>query len=228
MSNYFNYFTEIEETFVRRRGKSLLLSPLDWALMESWKEREIPLHIVLRAIEQVFDVYDAQPNKKRTIKGLSYCKEEVEAQFLEWSEMQAGRGTVVEAEGAEGAEGGQFSKAAVAEHIRKSIESIKMAAPSHGGVLREALERAVSRLESLLETEENTEKIEASLAKIDDLVDEAIIQQADSNERAEVEKQLVSYKASMEPEAYDRTLRLMVVKRLREASQVPRVSLFYL
>lgn len=225
MSNYFNYFTEIEETFVRRRGKSLLLSPLDWALMESWKDRGIPLHIVLRAIEHVFDVYDAQPNRKRTIKGLSYCKEEVEAQFAEWSEMQAGRGQTAVIESAEE---GQFSKATVAEHIRKSVDAMKAIAPSHGGVLREALERAVSRLESLLQTEENTEKIEASLAKIDDLVDDAIIQQADSNERAEVERQLVSYKASMETEAYDRTLRLMLVKRLREASQVPRVSLFYL
>ncbi len=37
-SNYFNYFTEIEEHFQRARGTGLfLLSPLDWALIESWK-----------------------------------------------------------------------------------------------------------------------------------------------------------------------------------------------
>ena len=49
--NYYNYFTEIEETFIRRRGKNLLLSPLDWALIESWQEREVPLSVVLRGID---------------------------------------------------------------------------------------------------------------------------------------------------------------------------------
>ncbi|MEK7723812.1 MAG: hypothetical protein AAB336_05655, partial [Acidobacteriota bacterium] len=63
--NYFNYFSEIEETFIRRRGKNLFLSPLDWALMETWQEREVPIHIVLRAIEKVFDNYE-KSSKKRT------------------------------------------------------------------------------------------------------------------------------------------------------------------
>ena len=46
--NYFSYFSEIEDTFVRRRGKHLMLSPMDWALIESWKERGVPLHVALR------------------------------------------------------------------------------------------------------------------------------------------------------------------------------------
>src|SRR6202040_2450775 len=56
--NYFNYFTEIEDAFVRRRGKHLHLSPLDWALIESWKETGIPLHVALRAIEKSFDSWE--------------------------------------------------------------------------------------------------------------------------------------------------------------------------
>ena len=47
--NYYNYFTEIEEHFQRTRGTSLfLLSPLDWALIESWKNADVPLEAVLR------------------------------------------------------------------------------------------------------------------------------------------------------------------------------------
>jgi hypothetical protein len=63
--NYFNYFTEIEEEFVRRRGKPLMISPMDWALVETWKTAGIPLHIVLRAINQAFDGYDARAQKHR-------------------------------------------------------------------------------------------------------------------------------------------------------------------
>ena len=88
--NYFNYFSEIEELFVRRRGRNLLLSPLDWALIETWQEREVPLHIILRSIERVFDGVDKQPARKRTVKSLLYCKEEIEAQYAEWLERQVG------------------------------------------------------------------------------------------------------------------------------------------
>src|ERR671939_830643 len=87
--NYFSYFTEIEETFIRRRGKHLLLSPMDWALIESWKEMGVPLHVALRGIERAFDSYESRP-RKRSVKTLFYCQEEVEAQFAEWLESQLG------------------------------------------------------------------------------------------------------------------------------------------
>lgn len=223
--NHFNYFTEIEETFVRRRGKNLLLSPLDWALMESWKERDIPLHIVLRAIEQVFDTHDAKPNAKRTIKSISYCKEEVEAQFAEWTEMQAGKGSIDD--GTSKSEE-PYAPDAVAAHIAASIEKTKSLLNGTDGVLREALERAIGRLEALVGSAEGPEQLEASLSKIDDLVDDAIIQQADESEVQEVDGQLASYKQSMDPDSYARTHRLMLLKRLREKGGVPRFSLFYL
>ena len=89
--NYFNYFTEIEETFTRRRGRHLLLSPTDWALIESWKTMGVPLHIALRGITQAFDSYEAKP-RRRAIKTLFYCQEEVEAQFDEWRAAQQGAG----------------------------------------------------------------------------------------------------------------------------------------
>ncbi len=221
MSNYFNYFTEIEETFVRRRGKSLLLSPLDWALMESWKERDIPLHIVLRAIEHVFDVHDAQPNRKRTVKSLAYCKEEVEAQFAEWAEMRAGEGSDAEA-------GPTGTVGSTSAHVASSMEKVRELIESETGALKEALERALARLEVLVPAEESAEKLEASLSGIDDLLDEAIIQQADSADIEAVEKQMASYRESMDRESFDRTFRLMLLKRLRESSPIPRFSLFYL
>ena len=64
MENYFNYFTEIEEHFQRRRGTLLILSPLDWALMEIWKDAGIPLEAVLRGIDATFDKWDRRPRKR--------------------------------------------------------------------------------------------------------------------------------------------------------------------
>lgn len=222
--NHFNYFTEIEETFIRRRGKNLLLSPLDWALMESWKERDIPLHIVLRAIEQVFDTHDAKPNAKRTIKSISYCKEEVEAQFAEWMERQAGKGDDASAGDAQDA----MSDASIAEHVRDRKGLLEKLVPATEGVLRDALERVLSRIDAVAESFEGPEKAEATLGKLDDIIDEALIQGAAPVTVSEVERQLASYRESMDAESYERTLRLMLLKRLRDESGIPRLSLFYL
>ncbi len=75
--NYFNYFTEIEEQFLRRRGGGLLLTTLDWALIETWKDAGIPLEAALRGIDAAFDHYDERPSKTRKVNSLAYCSQEV-------------------------------------------------------------------------------------------------------------------------------------------------------
>src|SRR6185312_8290056 len=77
LDNYFNYFTEIEEHFQRRRGSILLLSALDWALIETWKAAGIPLEAVLRGIDSAFDRYDLRASKTKKVNSLAYCSQEV-------------------------------------------------------------------------------------------------------------------------------------------------------
>ena len=77
MENYFNYFTEIEERYLQRRGGGLLLSTLDWSLIETWKDAGIPLEAVLRGIDAAFDRYDQRPAKTKKINSLAYCSQEV-------------------------------------------------------------------------------------------------------------------------------------------------------
>ena len=48
VENYFNYFTEIQEHYLRRRGTHLPLSTLIGALIETWKSAGVPLEAVLR------------------------------------------------------------------------------------------------------------------------------------------------------------------------------------
>ncbi len=78
MENYFNYFTEIEEHFQRRRGGILLLSTLDWALIETWKDAGIPQEAVLRGIDAAFERYDKRPSRSRKVNSLAYCAQEVQ------------------------------------------------------------------------------------------------------------------------------------------------------
>jgi hypothetical protein len=220
--NYYNYFTEIEDTFVRRRGKHLLLSPIDWAMIEGWRDRGIPLHIVIRAIENVFDGFDKNPGP-RSIKGLLYCKEEVEAQFLEWTAMQAGKskddGASVE-----------FSPERIVEHIDQVIAELERSANPE---LREDIERAIERLRQLAAEHSNDlETADRSLSDIENFLEHALLTKLDSERLSRVEKdiaaQLRPFKSQMEPDAYQQTSRVMMLKRLRDEEGIPRLSLFYL
>ena len=89
MDNYFNYFTEIEEQFQRRRGGILLLSTLDWALIETWKDAGIPLEAVLRGIDGAFERYTKRPTARK-VNSLAYCAQEVLAAAEEMKEAAVG------------------------------------------------------------------------------------------------------------------------------------------
>lgn len=222
--NYFNYYTEIEETFVRRRGKNLLLSPIDWALIESWQERGVPLHVALRAIETVFDGFDKAP-KPRTIKGLLYCREEIEAQFEEWQTLQAGRSN-----GEPAVVDENYSPGAVAAHIDALIDFLRS---SDQPTLREEFERAAIRLEELRENlSDDLELVDSSLSDIEKLLNAGLLERYDRQKlkvfKNSVATQLRAYKESMEAEAYKSTFDLMLLKLLREDAGIPRMGLFFL
>jgi hypothetical protein len=249
--NYFNYFTEIEDAFIRRRGKHLLLSPLDWALIEGWKARGVPLHIVLRGVEQSFDSYEAKP-RRRSVKSLFYCQEEVEAQYAEWLESQVGGGTAAEtnAAGTTPAQDEQaatsngalpFPREVIAGHLAESRAQLERAAEEQtkrgAGELCEALARAAARLAGLEKdfaaaARPDAEQLEAALNDLENLLDRALRAELAparlDARRAEAAAQLEPYRKRMERATYEQTLDSLLAKLLREEANLPRLSLFYL
>lgn len=242
--NYFNYFTEIEDIFIRRRGKHLLLSPMDWALIESWKEMGVPLHVALNGIERAFDSFNAKP-RRRSVKSLLYCQEEVEAQFAEWQESQIG--AVAKKNGQSVSEKTvdeahlPFPRATILEHLSRVGDSLRQICDerkkSRKDDFCEALTRAAARLKELQEdfthaARPDAEKLEDSLTSLEKLLDEALVANLPGRElaaaRAGAEEQLQPYRGRMEIGIYEQTLENLVLKRLRDTHGLPRLSLFYL
>ena len=241
--NYFNYFTEIEDAFIRRRSKHLLLSPLDWALIESWKEMNIPLHVALRGIEKAFDSWEAKP-RKRTVKSLLYCQEEVEAQFAEWREARVG------ANESAGSDNGTvnsektalpFSKEAIMEHLELGHVGLLRATAQNRLQKREdfadVLQRAASLLSELqvdfAETSSpDAQKLEQSLSGLERMIGDGLRSAVSAEQLAtlegEVKEQLKPYRKHMDKTVYQQTFDNLLLKRLREQLAVPRLSLFYL
>jgi hypothetical protein len=244
--NYFNYFTEIEDAFIRRRAKHLLLSPMDWALIESWKEMNLPLHVALRGIEKAFDSWEAKP-RKRSVKSLLYCQEEVEAQFAEWRESRVGATDERNEEAENGAqrasksEGLPFSRAAILEHLQQGRASLSEVCAGRKRVgaddLSDTLERAVALLSELEQDfaaagSPDAQKLELSLSGLERMLSDAIRLVASSEQvvaiELEIKEQLKPYRKHMESAVYQQTFDNLLLKRLREQFGVPRLSLFYL
>jgi hypothetical protein len=241
--NYFNYFTEIEDAFIRRRAKHLLLSPMDWALIESWKEIGVPLHVALRGIEKAFDSWESKP-RKRSIKSLLYCQEEVEAQFAEWREARVGAGdeAATEANGTHQASDAlPFSRAAILAHLQRGRATLSAVRDARLKTVEDDFSETVKRAVALLaELEEDLDasaapdarKLEQSLTGSERMLSEALRSVVSAKQldilNAEVKEQLKPYRKQMEPEVYQQTFDNLLMKRLRELFGIPRLSLFYL
>ena len=235
--NYFSYFSEIEDTFIRRRGKHLMLSPMDWALIEGWKERGVPLHVALRGIEHAFDSHEAK-KQKRTVKTLLYCQEEVEAQYAEWLESRVGSHDA-DAKG-EDDDRAPFPRAAVLRHLEQSLAGMTKLAHEHKAKpdeLSEALDRASALLSEIKNDYESaaqpdSRKLEESLTGIERMLDDAMRLAINGHDlelmTAEIESQLKPYKRHMDKAAFAQTRDHLMRKRMREHFGVPRLSLFFM
>ena len=244
--NYFNYFTEVEDEFVRRRGKPLLISPLDWALVETWKNAGIPLHIVLRSINETFDGHDKRPQSHRKINSIFYCQQSVESNFVDYRLAQVGAGAEKTDQGAEtesdsssrpAQKESAFSKSELLEFIGRSDKELLVALEARPPGLEDVLTRSRARLADITREIEGATRVDAEALERDlDSLDRIIVEsvrnvlgeQGIAALRKEAKSELRSYKKKMDKAIYEQTVENFIARRLRQMNHLPRMSLFYM
>src|ERR1700720_21329 len=124
--NYFNYFTEIEEYFWKKRGAHLLVSPLDWAIMETWQKAGIPLDATLKGIDRAFESYQRsrRGGLGKPLKSLAYCTDAVLEAAEEQQEAAAGRAP----KNPRAAASEAFSRDELKTYFAKNVAHLKRAA----------------------------------------------------------------------------------------------------
>jgi len=233
VDNYFNYFTEIEEHFQRRRGGILLLSTLDWALIETWKEAGIPLEAVLRGIDAAFDRYDQRPSKTKKVNSLAYCAQEVLTSVEDMKE--AAVGTSTEAKRDQG-----FNAAEIAAFLRRCADEMLAAKlPSRPGISPETVAREVSATlqETAAELETKSvpsrrEDLERKLNVLEEKLFPVLLAVVPDEEviavRAQADRELAPYRGKMPSAQVEQLQKQYLHKRLLERYKLPRLSLFYM
>lgn len=237
MNNYFNYFTEIEDRFLQRRGGGLLLSTLDWALIETWKDADIPLAAVLRGIDEAFDRYDQRPSKTKKVNSLAYCSQLVLSAAEDMKEAAVGSASPEQAAKARANLG--FEPDAVAAYLRRNADLIEGAGALLGsevGVRAFLLDTAKTLRQLEEETAKKTwtrlEDLERRLTVLEEKLFALLLTSTPDEEivaiRAESDRDLAPYRRKMSAPQIDQLQKQYVHKRLIEKYRLPRLSLFYM
>jgi hypothetical protein len=241
VENYFNYFTEIEECYRRCRNTPTLLSTLDWALIESWKEAGVPLEAVLLGIERAFEKFRTRPRRIQRVNSLAYCSQQVLGAAQEMIAAASGAGQSAAQQVQKREAVAPFAAEEILSYLNRNAAALEAAARQarEGGqpvlaedlsaasaALREAMTRSSGAVAPDLEELERRmtaleEKVTASLTRASavDLL---------TRFRQEVESGLAPYRRKMTGAQIESLERQFLKKRLFEHYRVPRLSLFYL
>jgi hypothetical protein len=229
--NYFNYFTEIEDRFQQRRGALLLLSTLDWALIETWREAGIPLEAALRGIDASFDKFESRQKRARMrkINGLAWCAQAVMVAAEELREAAAG---TAPAEAAVPRESG-FEQQRVAAHLEAAAAALDAAT-----VAPEACAATAVRLRELCNehgessSTPDLEALERTLTVLEEKLFAALTAAAPEELlvglKAHAARELAPYRSRMGVVQLRQVERQFVQKQLLVHYNLPRLSLFYM
>jgi len=234
--NYFNYFTEIEEYFWKKRGAHLLVSPLDWAIMETWQNAGVPLDAALKGIDQAFESYQrSRRGSGKPLKSLAYCTDAVLQAAEEIQEAAAGGQPSNGSKPAKEA----FSREDVRAYLERNIEMLKKAgerAAAPEAQLAAMLAPVSASLSGVLPLLDapgrvDLEDLERRLTILDEKLHAALMSQASEELmlkiRREVDSQLTAYRRKMKAEQLALVEKQYLQKRLLEEYRLPRLSLFY-
>ena len=220
-ANYFNYFTEVEEHFQKARGTGLfLMSPLDWALVEAWKNAGVPLAAVLRGIDAAFEKWRSKRNRTQMVNSVAYCAQAV------LLEAQAMAGIAPPA-GTRKAAAAPFSLEELQAYLAANVAELAKRAGYED--IAASLERLASESDALYH---DLEELERRLTALEDkMIALARSRQSDEDlvrARRELDLELRPYRGKMTAEQLTMLEKQYLERRLLESAGLPRLSLFYL
>ena len=223
-SNYFNYFTEIEEHFQRARGTALfLLSPLDWALIETWKNSGVPLAAVLRGIDVAFEKWRAKRTRVQQVNSLAFCSQAVMVEVQRMADAGSAGQPKQESDAST-----PFPTDAMQRYLKDNAGLIRNTGVGEFSAVAESLDQIIADLPAL---SIDLEALEQRLAMLEQkLVAFARTRQTEDqalSARRELETYLRPYRSRMTAPQISMLETQFLERSTLESAGLPRLSLFY-
>ena len=228
--NYFNYFTEIEEHFQRARNSgTFLLSPLDWALIEIWKDSGIPLEAVCKGIDRAFEKWHVRKRRTRAVNSVAYCSQEVLTAARELAEPDA--------EVSERVAAPAFDAGELAEYFRSNAELVRRAGAAAPKEFEQACGQTAVALDELASAAGDgvigdLETVEQRLTVLEERLLAAAVRRLSEDQmltaRQELDRYLTPYRGKMTADQLVLLEKQFLQRQAFETAGLPRLSLFYL
>lgn len=242
--NYYNYFTEIEEHFVKRRGKHLLISPMDWNLIAAWRDAGVPLHVALRGIDIAMDGHLARQTQGQSkVNSLCYCHDAVMEAFAGHLESRVGESCLDAADPATPSSlpqenGDGPDKEEIAGFVSEKIREISMLCEKqYQENVPEGLQRILARLHEIAQAlqasnKTDMEALERDLAILDDLLVTELRSGISAEDmqawEQEAKKELKVYKKRLPKETFEKIRENFYRDKVRRKFHIGELSLFRL
>lgn len=208
-----DYFLEVESHFALRRGTPFVFSAKDWALLKRWQSEDIPLAVVIEAIDACFDK-SSQTGRRRTISSLTYCRHAVKDLWEERKDLLVG------------------SEASLPEldprgRLQVLAAELQSAGAGQSSNLSEVLSRTASRI--LLMRPTSAPHIEETLMQLEQELIAEVLSALDDESRKAIDEELdraLSGYGDLGSDVLSATREANLRRLLRARLSIPRLTLF--
>lgn len=201
------YFQTIARFFFEQRGSPFFLSSRELDVIADWREKRIPIQVVLEGIRDCFTFDRRKPVRKNRIRSLVFCRSFVLKAFESYKERKVGSGlkTVAEAE----------RKKLLAKEVKRFLN----ACPEEVRELKDVFTK-VKKMVSQGIDEESLERIEKDVERL-------LIRIAPDAEKMEIRNEVKEEYADKKGQERARILELKIIKHMRDKYKIPHISLYY-
>lgn len=201
------YFQTIARFFFEQRGSPFFLSSKELDVIADWREKRIPIQVVLEGIRDCFTFDRRKPGRKKKIHSLVFCRSFVLRAYESYKERKVGSGlkTVVEA--------------GRKKLLEKEVKRFLNTCPEEVKELKDMFSKAKKMLSQGID-EESLEQIEKDVERL-------LIRIAPDAEKMEIRNEVKKEYADKKGQEHARIFELKIIKHMRDKYKIPHISLYY-
>jgi len=201
------YFQTIARFFFEQRGSPFFLSSKELDVITDWKEKGVPVGVVLEGIRDCFTFSRAKPGRKNKIQSLVFCRSFVSRAFESYKERKVGSGL------------GTVTDGERKIQLEKAVERFLNTCPEEVRELRDMFSGVKKMLSQGID--------EGSLEQIEEKVERLLIRIAPDSEKTEIRNEVKEEYTDKKEQEHARIFELKIIKHMRDRYKIPHISLYY-
>jgi hypothetical protein len=223
------YFQTVEDYFLQKRGNPMLLSPKEWSLIHEWHDALIPHEVVLRAIDRGFEKKKVAEEKAPTT--LTYFKRIVKSEYKHYQKSLEGK---VPETASEAKDLQEFLAQLVSALSASADQALAQGNSVLNGFLAEKRDKLNTDIALPLQQNPamDHQRVEHLLTIIEKEIEQVLLLMISEEQmhhfKEEAMRELKMFQEKLDFPVFQEMMNRAVIKSIRKAYNIPRLSTFYM